>query len=269
MPRQTLAGEVALSGEGLHSGAPVSVILHASGAGIVFRRGKYRVAATPENVSDTTRCTKLGEISTVEHLMSALAGLDITDVEIEVTGPELPGLDGSALIWVQAISAVGVEPIGSKDVRPPFKRIFYREDGGPMIAVAAGVGHWRYEYASGDRWPRQQCFEASDIAAVYATEVAPARTFANEEDVERLRAAGLGQGLNENSALILGASGYLNQERFSDEPARHKLLDLIGDLYLAGLPIRLLDVVAIGSGHRSNVEAAKLLAAARGRAPEA
>lgn len=258
--RRTVAREIRFGGLGLHSGAPVEVILHPAEDAIHFRFGSSRWRAIPENVTDTMRCTRLGEISTIEHLMSALCGLEITDVEVEVTAPELPGLDGSAAEYVARIEPL---EIGEVDVEPPFTRVFLQADE-TKIAVGRGQGRWRYDLIYDDRWPGTQTYETGDVIADYAAEIAPARTLVIEEEVDQARAAGLGRGLTQDSVLVLGASGYVGHSRFSDEAARHKLLDLLGDLYLAGIPARLLNVAAVRSGHRTNVElAAKLFAAVR------
>ncbi|HLK15344.1 MAG TPA: UDP-3-O-acyl-N-acetylglucosamine deacetylase [Fimbriimonadaceae bacterium] len=262
--RQTVKSTVTLSGRGLHSGEPVEVRIHPGHAGIAFRFGGQRVEAVPENVSDTTRCTRLGEVSTIEHLMSAFAGLEITDAEVELSASELPGLDGSSVEYVQAIESAGIDPLDTKSVFPPFKRAFMQQDS-ISLAAARGEGHWRFEYLTGDRWPGSQIFEAERVHVAYPKEIAPARTLVLEEELPFIRQAGLGRGLDETSALVLGASGYRNASRFDDEPARHKLLDLLGDLYLSGIPARLLNVVAVRSGHRANVAFAKLLADASRR----
>src|SRR5687768_16628114 len=103
--RRTLANLARFEGLGLHSGVPVVVTVHPAEDGIAFRVGRGRWAATPENVSDTTRCTKLGEVGTIEHIMSAFCGLEITDAEVEWTAGELPALDGSAIQYVQDFEA--------------------------------------------------------------------------------------------------------------------------------------------------------------------
>ncbi|MHB8637432.1 MAG: UDP-3-O-acyl-N-acetylglucosamine deacetylase [Fimbriimonadaceae bacterium] len=262
--RRTVKGVVSLSGRGLHGGAPVDVRIHPGNEGIAFRLGDRRFAAIPENVTDTTRCTRLGDVFTIEHAMSALAGLEVTDVEIELSAPELPGLDGSAAEYVSAIAAIGLTDIGTTHVYPPFKRVFMQE-GAVSLAASRGDGHWRFEYLTGERWPGTQVFEASHVTESYAADIAPARTFALVEELPFIKQMGLGQGLDASSALILGTAGYENPARFADEPARHKLLDLIGDLYLSGIPVRYLSVVAVRSGHRTNVAFAKLLADASRR----
>ena len=258
MIRQTLAADVKFDGLGLHSGDPVHVIVHPGSNGIRFLYAGEWVEAKPANVTETKRCTRLGSVSTVEHLMSALAGLEITDADVELSAPELPGLDGSALPFFLGLSTVGREQIGEVEAPSLFKRVFVQEDD-VKIAVAKGSGHWRAVYTTGDRWPGIQAFETENVIADYQDQVAPARTFALAEEVPMIIQLGMGRGLDENSALVLGIEGYKNPARFTDEPARHKLLDLIGDLYLAGIPIQYLSVGAERSGHRANVKAAQML----------
>lgn len=268
-PLRTVKETVTFEGRGLHTGVPVKLSVHPGNEGIAFRLGTTRTPAIPANVSDTTRSTRLGEVGTIEHLMSAFAGLEITDAEVELDAPEVPGMDGSSRIFVESLLATGLENHGERDVPPLFTRAFYQEDDGTKIAIAKGKGHWRYVYSTSPRWPHEMISEFEDVVSVYATEIAPARTFALAEEVPFIIQQGLGKGLDESSAVILGIEGYKNEVRFPDEPARHKLLDLIGDLYLAGLPIRSLSVVAQKTGHRVNVHAAKLLWDARhGEAPE-
>lgn len=249
---------MSLDGRGLHSGEPVTVTVNPSGTGIWFRLGSERIEAKPENVTDTSRCTRLGFVSTIEHLMSAFAGLGVTDAEVEVTSSELPALGGGSAEYCRLLTETGLEDLG-KATLSLFERVFFVED--PIrIGVSKGEGHWRFDFESGDRWPHTQSLETFVSGPTYASEIAPARTFAFEEEVEPIRAAGLAKGLDETSALILGKTDYINEAKWPDEPVRHKILDLIGDLYLAGVPPYLLNVVATRSGHRTNVEAAKRLA---------
>lgn len=188
--------------------------------------------------------------------MSALAGLEVTDAEIEVEGGEMPGLDGSAREFVNGILAQGLTQLDEAEIEPPFKRVFLQEKD-VKIAIGKGEGHWKYAYDLGDRWPGMQSFESPNVVLEYRKEIAPARTFALIEELPMIQKFGLGKGLDEESALILDDMGYKNEPRFEDEPARHKLLDLIGDLYLSGIPIRFLNVVAERSGHAANVRAAR------------
>ncbi len=258
---RTVSRPVVFRGLGLHSGIPVTVTVHPASSGIFFRCGNDRIQAIPENVTDTKRCTRLGTISTIEHLMSAFAGLEITDAEVELTAPELPGMDGSARPYTSGLKEAGFVEGDERTIPSLYRRVFLHE-GECKIAVAKGGGHWRYTYDAGVRWPGVQAFEVQDVSGSYSDQVAPARTFVLSEELSMVQAAGLGKGLDETSALILGPDGYLNEPRFVDEAARHKLLDLMGDLYLAGVPIKFLNVVAEKSGHTTNVMAAAMLKAA-------
>jgi UDP-3-O-[3-hydroxymyristoyl] N-acetylglucosamine deacetylase len=264
--RQTLREPVTFSGKGLHSGEPVKVTVSPGDQQIGFRTGSgTRIPIRPDAVVDTSRCTCIPGISTIEHLMSALAGLEITDAEVEVTGGELPGLDGSSAEYVTAFRAAGLTTIGSLAIEGPFARIFSKEDS-HTCAISTGQGQWQYDFVTqGTRWPGHQTFCLDLTPESYAAEIAPARTIAFEEELEWIKQHGLGRGLDEHSALVLGQHGYLNASRFADEPVRHKLLDLIGDLYLSGIPVRALNVVAERVGHTANVALARRLAEATKR----
>ncbi|MFN3729160.1 MAG: UDP-3-O-acyl-N-acetylglucosamine deacetylase [Fimbriimonadaceae bacterium] len=255
--RCTVSQAVGFTGRGLHSGEPTRVIVRPGENGLVFRRGEKTWRATPNAVTDTRRRTRLGEIETVEHLLSALAGIEVTDAEVEVEGPELPGLDGSARQFAAAMLAAGLVALPSTTMPRLYKRVFL-QDGDAKIAISAGNGTFRYEFLTQAEWlPR--VFETRNVIADYAVAIAPARTPAFEAEIAHAHAMGLGRGLDETSVVGLGALGYLNEPRFPDEPVRHKLLDLIGDLALAGVPMRHLNVTATGSGHTMHVEAARRL----------
>lgn len=262
--RATLASEVRLEGRGLHGGEPVTLrLVPADRGGITFVNASGdRIAALPENVVDTRRSTSLDGVRTIEHLMSALAGLGVTDVDVVLEqGDEMPGTDGSAGPFVSALKQAGLRPLNAEERPSLFARVFTvdEENIETKIAIAAGKGHWRYAFDTGDRWPGRQESEWLHVHEVYEKEIAPARTLVFEEEIQLARQAGLGKGLDETSVLAIGQSGYVNQARFADEPARHKLLDLIGDLALAGVPLECLDVAAERSGHRLNVRAAQRL----------
>lgn len=257
--RLTLEKSVEFGGLGLHSGEEVKVRIDPSDHGIVFHCGPESVIANPDNVTDTSRCTRLGGISTIEHLMSAFSALGITDASVILSKPEMPALGGNSIELFDGLASAGIDEIGKATLHL-FERVFFIED--PIrIGISKGAGHWSFEFACDDRWPNSQTYEINLNKDEYRAQVAPARTFAFEEEIEPIRQAGLARGLDESSALILGKSGYINSPKFPDEPARHKLLDLMGDLYLSGVPAKLINVSAVRSGHRTNVEAAKRLAA--------
>jgi UDP-3-O-[3-hydroxymyristoyl] N-acetylglucosamine deacetylase len=249
--RHTVAGIVTFEGLGLHSGSPVVVKVHPGEDGIAFRYRSDRVLARPANISETNRCTKLGPISTVEHIMSAFAALEITDAEVELDYPEMPALDGAAGVYTREFQIAGLASTGERELPDLFQRVYLQQDA-IKIAIGKGEGRWRFKFDSGDRWPGVQEFDLEDFNR-FPEEVAPARTFGWDEEVAQLVLAGKAGGLDINSALVLASNGYRNEPLFPDEPARHKLLDLIGDLYLSGVPVRALNVVAERSGHRTNV----------------
>lgn len=258
-PRLTVASDTVFTGLGLHSGAPSRAVVRPSGHGVHFIAGGEAFEALAENVTDTSRCTRLGTVSTVEHLLSALWGLGVTDAAIEVEGGELPGLDGSAKPFADALLETGFIGVGELHVDGPFARV-YHVDGPVKVAMSNGEGHWRYTYDLGDRWPGVQSFEWTASRDQYLDQVAPARTIVLEEEIELARQAGLGKGLEEWGVVAIGRQGYLTNVRFPDEPARHKLLDLIGDLALSGVPVAAINVTSDRSGHRTNVAAAAKLA---------
>ena len=256
--RRTLSASISFDGLGLHTGVPVKLTVHPGEKGIAFRYGAVRTEAIPANVTDTRRSTKLGEVGTIEHLMSALAGLEITDAEIELNAPEVPGVDGSAAPFVQGLLQGGTTELAQVELPSLYSRIFLQEL--PLkIAVGKGTGHWRYEFETGERWPGSMHFESLNIIDSYQSDVAPARTFVLTEEFPMIEQFGLGKGLTKEFVTILGDSGYENETRFDDEPARHKLLDMLGDLYLSGIPARFLNVVGTRNGHTANVKMAAMM----------
>ncbi len=253
-PRSTITNSVTISGPGLHSGEPTSVIIHPGNKGFVFRQGTTTTPATPENVTDTTRCTRISNISTVEHVLSALSGMGLTDAEIEVNGQELPAADGCAMPYVEAIKTSGITNCGNLIVDGPFARIYYVEEGKSFkYAVGLGEGYWRCNFELENSFVGLQELEFVWSKENYENEIAPARTFVLESELEAVRAYGLGKGLSEESCFGVASAGYMNPTRFPDEPVRHKLLDLIGDLALCGIPIAHLDVLGHWTGHTHNV----------------
>lgn len=258
--RKTVSRDVRLEGLGLHSGVPVEVTLRSGESGIRFRYDGRWVAATPENVTDTTRSTSLGEVRTIEHLMSACSGMGITDVDVHLSTPELPAMDGSAGPFCAALEDAGVVDLGVRSLPFPEGGVAF-EDGPVSIRVVQGSGLWQYHYVSDRLWPKDWVVNVDLGATQYATSVAMARTFLHEEELAELPERGMAQGLDASQALIIGSKGPLTAERMPYEKVTHKLLDLMGDLYLAGIPAKYLDVQARRSGHRTNTQCALKMAA--------
>lgn len=254
--RKTLAASVSFEGRGLHSGEPSKVTVHPYDSGLAFRFGAETYPALAENVTDTRRSTSIGPCRTIEHVLSALVGLEFTDALIELEGcGELPALDGSACEYVAGINSVGSTNLEAAEAHRLFTRAYVIHDHA-KVAVGAGTGHWRYLLeGESDRWPQHQEAEIQTIGD-YEDSVAKARTWVFEDQIEMARAAGLGLGLDESSCLILGSHGPVNAARQDNEAAAHKLLDLMGDLALIGIPLRFLNVTAERSGHALHVQAA-------------
>lgn len=259
------------TGVGLHSGADASVCLRPApaGTGRVFRHrdSGQEIAARAENVSDTSRCTRLSagsmEIQTVEHLLSALAGLGVDDAWIDVAGGELPAADGSAAPFAALVQAVGLreQPGGGGNALTLTEPVTVTGDGGSLLA-ALPADHFSATVVLD--YPKHpylgsQCAVWDAAVGDYAKDIAPARTFGFLSEIDWLRANGLGLGASRENAVVLGESGYETPLRFPNELARHKLLDLIGDLSLLGRPLAA-QIVAVKPSHALNVRLAQHLA---------
>lgn len=256
---QTIAAPLEFTGVGLHSGAPVTMRLlpAPAGSGIVFRRtdlDNFEIAATGRNVAKVSYATSLMRqgvlISTTEHLLSALIGMGIDNVIVELDNLELPILDGSALPYVEAFLSAGIRvQRRRREVIRVLQAVEVRE-GDKFIGLYPGRCGYNISYAI--RFPApigQQEYSVDLAAETYGTTIAPARTFGYEADEQKLRDMGLIRGASVENAIVLGPEGPLNGSlRFPDEYVRHKVLDLIGDLALAGRRIEG-RVVAERAGH--------------------
>ena len=264
--QKTLKTSIHCTGTGLHSGAKVSMTLNPApaGTGIVFRRTDMPQAiadirALWSNVVDTRLCTALGNedgvrVSTIEHLMAALYGGEIDNAIIEINGPEVPIMDGSAQPFVFLIECAGVVEQDQPRRAVQILRPVSIAEGKRSVTLAPASDfsvEFEFDFENG-ALSSQDFFMAVD-PATFRTEVSRARTFGFAEEVARLRAAGLARGGSLDNAVVIGEGRVLNKDglRFQDEFVRHKVLDCVGDLYLAGAPI-LGNVRCIRSGHRHN-----------------
>jgi UDP-3-O-[3-hydroxymyristoyl] N-acetylglucosamine deacetylase len=260
--QRTVGKRVSCTGVGLHSGRPATLTLApaAADAGITFVRMDLgvEIAARNENVVDTVLSTSIARgaarVATVEHVLAALLGMGIDNCRIEVDGPEVPILDGSAAPFVCLVREAGIraqragrryvvveQPVEVRDgdklarIEPAssFSVQFTADFGHPLITNQA------FRFVLDDR--------------TFEREVARARTFCFRRDIERMQAAGLAQGGSLENAIVVDDFSILNPEglRFPDEFARHKVLDAVGDLALAGMPV-LGAVTAVKSGHAMN-----------------
>jgi UDP-3-O-[3-hydroxymyristoyl] N-acetylglucosamine deacetylase len=246
----TIQKPIYLEGVGLHSGKSAKAAIHpaAPGTGIVFARtdleGAPELGAHFRNVTNTRLATTLGfgkvSIATVEHLLSALHGVGIDNAIIEVSGPELPILDGSAAPFVDAILSAGIEvQIRQRPVLVLKRTIEVRQ--GDRSAIAEPSSN--FEVHAAVQWDHPLIGEQSFVykrGKTAYSEISSARTFCLYKDVENLHSMGLALGGSLNNALVLDHEKVLNPEglRFKDEFVRHKVLDALGDFKLAGIDIQ-------------------------------
>ncbi|MCE2459647.1 MAG: UDP-3-O-acyl-N-acetylglucosamine deacetylase [Pseudomonadales bacterium] len=274
--QRTLAGPVHAKGVGLHSGKEVDLTIRPAypDAGIVFRRCDlgYSVKANVHNVVDTQLATTLGDdearISTIEHLMAAFAGLGIDNAQVDVSGAELPIMDGSAAPFVRLMQTAGIEeqPVPKRFLE--VTREVSWTDGCAVTTLSPHEG-FRLEYTMNYDHPyfAGLCQHATvDFSSrAFVRDISRARTFGFLSDIERLRAMDLVQGGSLDNAVVVDDDGVLNDEglRYEDEFVKHKILDAIGDLYVAGHPI-IGAFSGYQSGHGANNALVKQLLADSG-----
>lgn len=268
--QRTIKNPFEVEGQGLHEGETVRVVVRPArpDTGVLFVRGDLPdedpVPATLASLAQGDRRTLLrvgqAEVHTVEHLLGALAILGIDNLEVELDGPELPALDGSALPWVELLRKATV--VDQKAPRKVFtiERPFHVQLGGSSLTAVPrdepGLAlSYTLDYRDHGLPPQIVELDMGRDDAV--KEIAPARTFVFEAEADGLRESGLGRGAvsGQNTLLLRGkpegAEAVEGELRFPDEPARHKLLDMLGDLFLLGADIQG-EVVALRSGHRAH-----------------
>lgn len=291
----TLSQPAMVGGMTLFTAAAASLIIRPApaGHGIVFRRtdlpDQPRIPALVRHVVPESRHTVLSAdpanraapvIHTVEHVLSALAGLGITDALLDLHGQEVPIGDGSAAPFVQALQEAGVRRVAADGpmpepivVREPITVTDARGDGRiealpPLPGEQALDLSYDLDYGPNSPLPPQRAtlrLDAAGGADAYAAQIAPARTFCLAEEAQAMRKMGFFKHLEPKDMLVIGEDGRPidNALRFPDEPARHKLLDLLGDLSLTGRPI-IGRITASRSGHALNHEMARKLLAHAG-----
>jgi UDP-3-O-[3-hydroxymyristoyl] N-acetylglucosamine deacetylase len=262
--QKTISEDLVFEGRGLHTGKHVVVRLRPAprDSGIVFFRpdkGAF-INATVNAVSDTIFATSLGSngtsIKTVEHILAALAGLDIDNIIIEVDGPEIPILDGSSVGFVEMILSAGITVQSSS--RPYIKvlrPVMFKEGKTEVSALPYDGRKITYHIHYDHQLLKNQKMSVKIDGDSFIKDLAPARTFGFLKDVEKLRSMGLAKGGSLDNAVILSETGVVNSSglRFKDEFIRHKMLDFIGDISLVGFPVYGHFVVS-RSGHMANIK---------------
>ena len=260
--QRTLKAPISASGVGLHSGERVKLTLlpAAPDTGIVFRRVDLplpvEIPARPDLVNDTRLSSTLVNaegvrVATIEHLMSALAGLGIDNLVVEMDGPETPIMDGSSAPFVYLLETAGIaeQAVHKRFIR--LKKPLELVEGDKWVRLTPHEGfsvamEIQFNHPVFQRIPQKICIDFAQHS--YLDEVSRARTFGFMHEVEYMRANGLGLGGNLDNAIVIDDDSVLNKDglRFGDEFVRHKILDAIGDLYIVGHPL-----IAAFSGFKS------------------
>ncbi|MDR5682937.1 MAG: UDP-3-O-acyl-N-acetylglucosamine deacetylase [Armatimonadota bacterium] len=263
VPHRTIRRAVEISGVGIHSGRPARVRIHPSQRpGIVLVRGHVETRADLDAVTETSRRTVLAGVATVEHLMAAAFALGITALRVEVAGDEVPIADGSAKPFADALADAGIRDL--PEVMPRLRVVCpVWVARGDALAAAFPADALRVTYVVALRDAGFQVWDGDITPQTFMHDLAPARTWGYADEADGLRAAGLATGADAHNTLILEGGGYRNAPRFSDEPVRHKVVDLIGDLALlaAGLEAH---VVCLRGGHGLHLALARKIREAVG-----
>jgi UDP-3-O-[3-hydroxymyristoyl] N-acetylglucosamine deacetylase len=264
--QRTLKAVVSCEGIALHSGVECSLAIHPAGPdhGIVFKRtdvtGKDNlVPARWDQVSNTMLCTTISnddgvEVATVEHLMAALAGCALDNALIEIDGPEIPIMDGSSAPFVMLLEHAGsVSQEAPRRALRILKPITVSDGDCGVTVLPASDFSVEFEIDFNSQAVTELSLDVRLVNGTFNESISRARTFGFIEDVDRMRAAGLGLGGSLDNVVVVDGARVLNDGglRFDDEFVRHKILDCVGDLYLAGGPM-LARVVAHKSGHAFN-----------------
>ena len=269
---RTLASRVVYDGIGLHSGRPVHMELvpAATGTGIQFARADLPealpVAATAANVTATLRATTIGagalKFFTIEHLMSALHVHGIDNCLVLLDAEEPPVVDGSARTFFHLIAEAGTVEQDAERQVTVIDRI-YRVDDGSHFVMALPYDGLRVSFTSLNEHPLigVQYYDIEVTPEAYEREIAPARTIAYEKEVKALQANGLGLGGSLETVIVYNDEGWMNPLNFPNELVRHKILDVLGDIRLAGIVRG--HIVAVASGHALNTALAKQIAEER------
>ena len=264
-PQQTIGQPVGVVGKSLHTGEVTSLRLLSAkeDSGIRFRRsdlpGTADIPATLDHIvtTDALRRTALAcgdaDIHTVEHLLASAYACGVDNLVVEVNGPELPFIDGSAQPYVELLNEAGIV----QQTRPVDEVLVddvlvFRDGKAEIVVLPSREFRVTFFYTSDHPLLRRQSATVGVTPGTFAAEVAPARTFCFFSEIEELQRRGLIRGGNLSSSVVIGRKSILNNSlRYPDEPVRHKILDFIGDLALLGKPVKG-HFLAWRSGHRTN-----------------
>lgn len=266
--QHTIKKKVDLRGKGLHTGKKVEMSFKPApeNTGIVFIRtdlpGSPQLRAEPESLlpsGSSLRRTSIGkgnvEIHTIEHVMAVFAGLNIDNIYVELDASEVGGFDGSGEVFLDALMRAGIKEQEAERKCFSLKEPIFVEEKDAMVA-ALPSSDFRVSYTLSYNHPllRAQFLDVVVSPNEFRLQIASSRTFCLQEESDELRKQGLGKGANYDNTLVVGKQGVIkNRLRYEDEFVRHKVLDLIGDLYLLGMPVKG-HIFAVKSGHSLNLK---------------
>ena len=273
--QRTLGKEFSLEGTGLQTGKDIKITFCPAeeNRGITFKRIDIKDSSDINLQEafdfDTDRRSKIGSgkvfVETVEHVLAALWGAGIDNVTLEMNSSEPPAMDGSAALFLSAIKKAGIEKQKAPKDIINIKEPIWVESGESFLGIFPSEDFkisYLLEYK--DSSIGRQFFSSSITEDIFEKEIASARTFCLKEEAEALKKMGYGKGANFENTLVMDKEGPINNSlRFSDEPVRHKVLDLIGDLYILGCALKG-RIIAVRSGHKLNLELVKKIKKMKG-----
>ena len=262
MKQRTIGKRIELVGIGLHKGVPVKMVLEPleANSGIVFYRSDLGVTIpmSPQNIGNTMMATVLSKgeakISTIEHLLSAIYAYGIDNLKISVDNEEIPIMDGSAIGYCMLLDEAGIKELDANKKIMAIKKPIEVQDGEKFVRIEPSE-RTIFDFKIKFNHPaiKEQSYKFTFSKQGYKEEIARARTFGFLQDVNKLRAQGLGLGGNLGNCIVLDENGILNKEglRYKEEFVRHKILDAIGDMAILGMPL-LGSYVSFAGSHKLN-----------------
>ena len=276
MKRKTIKNQVEINGIGLHKGKQIKIVLKpvSKKTGIVFERVDVRdknniIKVNYKNLFDLERGTNIQnedgvKLHTIEHFMSALSVCGITDIFVEIEGNEMPILDGSSIQFVEKIKSAGVLEL-EEEIEPLIitEPVIFSDEKNGKYVLALPYDGFKISYTIdfNHTFLKSEYFEFEVNLENYEKEIASCRTFAFDYEIDFLKKNNLALGGSLDNAIVIGKDGPLNPEglRFENEFVRHKILDIIGDLYVLGTPIKA-HIIAIKAGHFVNAKLTEMIA---------
>ena len=276
MKRKTIKNQVEINGIGLHKGKQIKIVLKpvSKKTGIVFERVDVRdknniIKVNYKNLFDLERGTNIQnedgvKLHTIEHFMSALSVCGITDIFVEIEGNEMPILDGSSIKFVEKIKSAGILEL-EEEIEPLIitEPVIFSDEKNGKYVLALPYDGFKISYTIdfNHTFLKSEYFEFEVNLENYEKEIANCRTFAFDYEIDFLKKNNLALGGSLDNAIVIGKDGPLNPEglRFENEFVRHKILDIIGDLYVLGTPIKA-HIIAIKAGHFVNAKLTEMIA---------